>query len=500
MLVGDHVLGRGTSVVTHPEGDVVAYLESLRRVHDLGPSALYCGHGPELTEDPGAVLDFYLAHRAYREQQLLAALRRAPRPSTSWSPPSTPRCPASCGRRPRSRPAPPWPSWSPRAGCCGGGPTRRPRRCGWRERGARSRRWLRSGTSSSSEPAPPAASWRPGWPTPVAGCSCWRPAPITPGRRTSPGARDRRRWRPPRPGIRRTGTSAGSSPGRTVPVPRGRVVGGSSALNAARSSGRPRRPRRVGRRGQRLWSYDRVLRRSAGRGRPGLRDRPPRGDGPVPVERPRTATRWRRRSPTPPPSSGSPTSRTRTPTARPATGPCPSTWQVASGSTPRWPTCRRGAVPGPDRPGRRGPPRPDRGRAGGGGADRRRRGAGRRGGAQRRRGGLAHLLLLSGIGPAADLRAAGIDVVVDAPGVGADFTDHPHVYVGYRPTDPTPMPPGRPPIHGVLRHLRARRCRGTSSCCRGSPRSSGSRAVRPVGTPTSWWSGSACRRRPAAGG
>jgi glyoxylase-like metal-dependent hydrolase (beta-lactamase superfamily II) len=74
VLVGDHVLGRGTSVVTHPEGDVVAYLESLRRVHDLGPSALYCGHGPELTEDPGAVLDFYLAHRAYREHQLIEAL------------------------------------------------------------------------------------------------------------------------------------------------------------------------------------------------------------------------------------------------------------------------------------------------------------------------------------------------------------------------------------------------------------------------------------------
>jgi glyoxylase-like metal-dependent hydrolase (beta-lactamase superfamily II) len=78
VLVGDHVLGRGTSVVTHPEGDVLAYLESLRRVHDLGPSALYCGHGPELTEDPGAVLDFYLAHRAYREQQLLDALGRGP--------------------------------------------------------------------------------------------------------------------------------------------------------------------------------------------------------------------------------------------------------------------------------------------------------------------------------------------------------------------------------------------------------------------------------------
>ncbi|MGY1617240.1 MBL fold metallo-hydrolase [Geodermatophilus sp. SYSU D00691] len=79
VLVGDHVLGRGTSVVTHPEGDVVAYLESLRRVHDLGPSALYCGHGPELTEDPGAVLDFYFAHRRYREEQIVAALAGRPR-------------------------------------------------------------------------------------------------------------------------------------------------------------------------------------------------------------------------------------------------------------------------------------------------------------------------------------------------------------------------------------------------------------------------------------
>jgi glyoxylase-like metal-dependent hydrolase (beta-lactamase superfamily II) len=74
VLVGDHVLGRGTSVISSPEGDVLAYLESLRRVHALGPSALYCGHGPELTEDPAAVLDFYLAHRAWREEQLLLAV------------------------------------------------------------------------------------------------------------------------------------------------------------------------------------------------------------------------------------------------------------------------------------------------------------------------------------------------------------------------------------------------------------------------------------------
>jgi glyoxylase-like metal-dependent hydrolase (beta-lactamase superfamily II) len=78
VLVGDHVLGRGTSVVTHPEGDLVAYLASLRRVHDLGPSVLYCGHGPELAEDPSAVLNYYLAHRAFREQQITATLADGP--------------------------------------------------------------------------------------------------------------------------------------------------------------------------------------------------------------------------------------------------------------------------------------------------------------------------------------------------------------------------------------------------------------------------------------
>ena len=36
-----------------------------------------------------------------------------------------------------------------------------------------------------------------------------------------------------------------------------------------------------------------------------------------------------------------------------------------------------------------------------------------------------HLLMLSGVGPARALRDAGIDVVVDAPGVGANLQDHP---------------------------------------------------------------------------
>ena len=78
VLTGDHVLGRGTSVVAHPDGDLQAYLDSLQRVHDLGPCALHPGHGPSLTEDPGAVLSYYAQHRYYRELQLKHALRDGP--------------------------------------------------------------------------------------------------------------------------------------------------------------------------------------------------------------------------------------------------------------------------------------------------------------------------------------------------------------------------------------------------------------------------------------
>ncbi|MCU1482234.1 MAG: glucose-methanol-choline oxidoreductase [Subtercola sp.] len=44
-----------------------------------------------------------------------------------------------------------------------------------------------------------------------------------------------------------------------------------------------------------------------------------------------------------------------------------------------------------------------------------------------------HLLLLSGIGPRAQLDEFGIAVVADRPGVGAEFCDHPEVSVGWQP-------------------------------------------------------------------
>lgn len=74
VLTGDTILGRGTTVIAHPDGDLGAYLESLRRIADLPPgTALLPGHGPELPRAP-EVARQYLAHRYERLEQVRAAL------------------------------------------------------------------------------------------------------------------------------------------------------------------------------------------------------------------------------------------------------------------------------------------------------------------------------------------------------------------------------------------------------------------------------------------
>jgi choline dehydrogenase-like flavoprotein len=46
-----------------------------------------------------------------------------------------------------------------------------------------------------------------------------------------------------------------------------------------------------------------------------------------------------------------------------------------------------------------------------------------------------HLLLLSGVGPALQLRQHGIDIVADLPGVGSRCCDHPQVFLGFESSD-----------------------------------------------------------------
>jgi choline dehydrogenase len=53
--------------------------------------------------------------------------------------------------------------------------------------------------------------------------------------------------------------------------------------------------------------------------------------------------------------------------------------------------------------------------------------------------GSSQLLMLSGIGPAGQLRALGIDVVADVPGVGANLQDHPMVLTSHASLGPLPV-------------------------------------------------------------
>ena len=77
VLTGDTVLGRGTTVVAHPDGRLGAYLDSLDRLHAVasehGISHVWPGHGPVL-DDALGVLEHYRAHRHQRLEQVRVAL------------------------------------------------------------------------------------------------------------------------------------------------------------------------------------------------------------------------------------------------------------------------------------------------------------------------------------------------------------------------------------------------------------------------------------------
>lgn len=73
LFTGDHILGYGTTVVAHPDGNMEQYLRSLDRLRELDLTRLYPGHGP-VVDDPRTVIDYYISHRLEREQQVLDAL------------------------------------------------------------------------------------------------------------------------------------------------------------------------------------------------------------------------------------------------------------------------------------------------------------------------------------------------------------------------------------------------------------------------------------------
>lgn len=78
LLSGDHVMDAVTVVIAPPDGDMAAYLASLRRLLAVDPAleAIAPGHG-RLLGQPATVVAAVLAHRLAREARVAAALDQA---------------------------------------------------------------------------------------------------------------------------------------------------------------------------------------------------------------------------------------------------------------------------------------------------------------------------------------------------------------------------------------------------------------------------------------
>jgi glyoxylase-like metal-dependent hydrolase (beta-lactamase superfamily II) len=75
LFTGDLILGRGSSMVTYPEGNVADYLQSLDKVASLNPRLLFPGHWDPVEDAMGKIAE-YRKHRLEREAQVLAEVRR----------------------------------------------------------------------------------------------------------------------------------------------------------------------------------------------------------------------------------------------------------------------------------------------------------------------------------------------------------------------------------------------------------------------------------------
>jgi glyoxylase-like metal-dependent hydrolase (beta-lactamase superfamily II) len=75
LFTGDHVMGWSTTVVSPPDGDMTAYMESLRKLYERDDRVYYPAHGAEVTK-PRQLVRGMIGHRKQRENQILRQLER----------------------------------------------------------------------------------------------------------------------------------------------------------------------------------------------------------------------------------------------------------------------------------------------------------------------------------------------------------------------------------------------------------------------------------------
>ena len=74
LFTGDHVMGWSTTVVSPPDGEMTAYLDSLRRVAGRDDAMLWPTHGPP-RDDARSYVTALVEHRLQRERGVLDVVR-----------------------------------------------------------------------------------------------------------------------------------------------------------------------------------------------------------------------------------------------------------------------------------------------------------------------------------------------------------------------------------------------------------------------------------------
>jgi glyoxylase-like metal-dependent hydrolase (beta-lactamase superfamily II) len=72
LICGDLMASVGTIIVAQPDGDMIDYMASLRKVRALKPRLLFPAHGPPVAALPK--IDEHIAHREARERAIYEAL------------------------------------------------------------------------------------------------------------------------------------------------------------------------------------------------------------------------------------------------------------------------------------------------------------------------------------------------------------------------------------------------------------------------------------------
>jgi glyoxylase-like metal-dependent hydrolase (beta-lactamase superfamily II) len=73
LITGDHVMGWSTSVISPPDGDMKAYMDSLELLVERADNVLWPAHGDAI-RDPAPFLKEFIAHRQAREVQITACI------------------------------------------------------------------------------------------------------------------------------------------------------------------------------------------------------------------------------------------------------------------------------------------------------------------------------------------------------------------------------------------------------------------------------------------